>query len=76
MLYLAGFTYTNKDFSNFFAFKHDPDLIALNLLINKVINKHLCQKEFREIFFNQINTSNLNQSQIKYVNDFLNTYSE
>lgn len=70
MIYLAGFTYTNKHCTSFFTFKHHPDLRFLNVLLSKVINNLMDMQAFMK----QITSFDLNKLQIDYLNSFLNTY--
>jgi len=68
LTYLAGFTYTNKQCSNFFTFKHDPDLLALNSNIKKVISNQLPFTDFLTLL------PNTNSKQKTYLIQFINIY--
>ena len=68
LTYLAGFTYTNKDCSSFFTFKHDPDLLALNRNIKKVISNQLPFTDFLT------SLPNTNNKQKTYLIQFINIY--
>lgn len=68
LTYLAGFTYTNKDCTSFFTFKHDLDLITLNIDIKKVINNQIPFSDFLH------SLPNTNKKQKEYLIHFINIY--
>ena len=68
IIYLAGMTYTNKQCSSFFTFKHDPDLIALNTSIKNVISNQMSFSDFLN------SLPNTNHKQKAYLIQFINIY--
>ena len=70
MQHLANFTYASKDFTHFFTFSLDQDLINLNKVVINLINDPASYKDF--FFF--LHKNDLNPKQIKYLNSFLQAF--
>jgi hypothetical protein len=70
MNHLAHFTYANKDFTSFFSFSSDQDLINLNKFFFKVIKDPASYKEL----FLFLHKNDLNTKQVKYLNTFLQAF--